>query len=458
MLYWKWKLFGVLDCPAMEYYFEKMAAKGWMLKKYYGGFCGFEKCEPKKIRFQVAILENVSLLEKNDNEKSQDFREYCEMAGWHFICAEKFMQFLWTEYPDAVPVETDEELKLEAARKQQNKQMALMFPWFQALVLFFGFTAWGFRVFYVICLQALRCNIIGFTIYVWLASGFVIGIINLIVYKLWIKYSEKQTGQLKKVWYFNWKSYKVRAFFEWMNIGFCLMLLCVAVMRIFSEYKLWAAITWTGGILAYTGFIIWWQFRIRKKGTNLGVIFMLCVGIWFFNTVRGAVISRMDPELYRREEKEVVTLTEEQAFIHEKNLEIQAEEPIERYRNKNSSYWGTWENYSISEIKEQDEWNPTVFYYEMCDTDYDWLLNMEQEINTTQIASWEKETVSEKWVNGVWVHRYYVAGDKDYEVHMVFRCDKILITMTYMPGKTTMNEDEIMEYVADKVRKKADEL
>ena len=179
-----------------------------------------------------------------------------------------------------------------------------------------------------------------------------------------------------KVWFFNWKAYRVRAFFQWTGFAFGLLLIGWAILE---------------------------AFRIG-----------------------------------------------EDIFIHERELGIQAEETADIRREKDSSCWKSWESYVIME-KEEAVASP--YSYDMSYSEYEWLLNMEQKRNTTMTAEWEKETVSEKWINGVWVHRYYEAGDRDYGVHMVFRRDRILLTMTYMPGRTDRKEEEIMEYVAEKVRK-----
>lgn len=91
------------------------------------------------MKFSVVILKDVSMWEGSVNEKSGDFQFYCERAGWHFACAEKCMQILWSEDRGLVPVETDEALKMEAVKSQFRKQAVLLMV---LDVLFAGIYFW----------------------------------------------------------------------------------------------------------------------------------------------------------------------------------------------------------------------------------------------------------------------------------------------------------------------------
>ena len=114
----------------MECFFEKMAARGWMLRDARGSFWGFERQTPKDVKFSVAILKDVSMWEGSENEESRNFQFYCESAGWHFVCAEKCRQILWSDNRDIVPIETDEEMKMEAV-SIFIASMLLSFPFFK---------------------------------------------------------------------------------------------------------------------------------------------------------------------------------------------------------------------------------------------------------------------------------------------------------------------------------------
>lgn len=195
----------------------------------------------------------------------------------------------------------------------------------------------------------------------------------------------------------------------------------------------------------------------KEKGTNAGIIVLLCVSIWFYNTLKGAVLSGVDSGLYKKEAEEVVSLTEEQAFIHERDLGIYAEEPIDRYGIKDHTYWESWENYSIRERKGNEEWSPAIFYYNMSCSDYGWILNMEQNMAMHATKELEKE-IAETWMNGVWVRSGPYSEDDAVKRTMIFRCDEVLVQLDYMSDRTSMGEKEIMEYVTEKVREKAEAM
>ena len=115
-----------------------------MLRDAVGSFWGFERQTPKKVKFSIVILKEVSMWEGSENEKSKEFQFYCESAGWHFVCAEKCRQVLWSEDRDIVPIETDEGLKMDVARAQFQKQaavtMVLGVLW---ILCYFGLRSWG---------------------------------------------------------------------------------------------------------------------------------------------------------------------------------------------------------------------------------------------------------------------------------------------------------------------------
>ena len=49
----------------MEYFFEKMAARGWMLRDAVGSFWGFERQTPKKVKFSVRVQGGILCVRRN---------------------------------------------------------------------------------------------------------------------------------------------------------------------------------------------------------------------------------------------------------------------------------------------------------------------------------------------------------------------------------------------------------
>lgn len=123
----KWCLreFRLYELPAMAVWFQKMALKGWMIRKINGGnFYGFEKTEPRDLLFSVEVIGNMSLLSAENCEVALDYREYREQAGWEFCCSSRAIQvFCSSAKKEIIPVETDEKLEFEAIWKQTRKQI-----------------------------------------------------------------------------------------------------------------------------------------------------------------------------------------------------------------------------------------------------------------------------------------------------------------------------------------------
>lgn len=73
------------ECVAAEAYLELMAEKGWLLQSIKGPFLRFKKIEPQK-RYSVDVLHKVSIFDRKNSDKALEYREYCQTAGWNYIC------------------------------------------------------------------------------------------------------------------------------------------------------------------------------------------------------------------------------------------------------------------------------------------------------------------------------------------------------------------------------------
>lgn len=109
--------FREYETAAMAEYLEAMAAKGWMLTGMVqnGIFC-FEKQEPQRVKFCVAVLPDSSEFESKDREEARQFREYCEEAGWRLLYGGTLWQIFTSEEEAPVPIETDLALQLETQK------------------------------------------------------------------------------------------------------------------------------------------------------------------------------------------------------------------------------------------------------------------------------------------------------------------------------------------------------
>ena len=124
------------ECSALEEYFEAMAESGWLIKSINRPFLKFEKIEPKKLKFSVDILNKISKYDPDDSYDALDYREYCEVAGWKYVCQDNKIQVFYTEdYNSTIDIHTDESEKFKSVVKASLGNMIL----YLFLVLVWGF-------------------------------------------------------------------------------------------------------------------------------------------------------------------------------------------------------------------------------------------------------------------------------------------------------------------------------
>jgi uncharacterized membrane protein (DUF485 family) len=110
--------FAPYECGAAEEYLEVMAEKGWRLQSIKGTFLKFKRIEPKKLKYTVDILNKVFHYDPNDSDITLEYREYCEAAGWNYVCAKRKIQIFYTEeVNNTVSIQTDEEEKFKSVFK-----------------------------------------------------------------------------------------------------------------------------------------------------------------------------------------------------------------------------------------------------------------------------------------------------------------------------------------------------
>ena len=102
------------ECAAVEEFLEEEASKGWLLTSISGNIFKFEKIKARKLKFTVDILGDVTFFHAEDNEEALRYRDYCEEAGWKFVCSKGKIQIFYTEDNlELIPIHTDEKEKFK---------------------------------------------------------------------------------------------------------------------------------------------------------------------------------------------------------------------------------------------------------------------------------------------------------------------------------------------------------
>ncbi|MEW4414723.1 DUF2812 domain-containing protein [Clostridium sp. AN503] len=106
-------LFREYETAAFAEYLEEMAGKGWYLKKIYSNsvLC-FERGEPRRLTFSVAVLPDSSGFDSPYREEAVQFREFCQEAGWKLQYGGTLWQVFYSEKVNPLPLETDPFLQL----------------------------------------------------------------------------------------------------------------------------------------------------------------------------------------------------------------------------------------------------------------------------------------------------------------------------------------------------------
>ncbi len=114
--------FSPFECAAAEEYFESMSEKGWKVKSISDLFVIFEKMKPEKLNYSVDVFSGISIFDRKDSNAALEYREYCQSAGWDFICQRGSIQvFCSKSNYKTIPIHTDKTEKFKSIFKAYGK-------------------------------------------------------------------------------------------------------------------------------------------------------------------------------------------------------------------------------------------------------------------------------------------------------------------------------------------------
>lgn len=297
------------ECGAAEEYLENMALKGWLLQSAMGAYLKFKRIEPKKIKYSVDILQDVSVFDHNDSDDALEYREYCQAAGWNFVCEIGKIQIFFSENEEkTIPIRTDESEKFKLVLKSSFPSLGIQ----MLLTLIFALNI-HLQLFKGITGQALASNLGLFTS-IAMFSVIVTNIIGFISFLIWVI---KAKGQLRKNEFMPYNKYKQIKTKNVLRIGYAVILLILMLkLTIFdnptnSEFMLLVLVMLSVTIL----FMAFIRRHINKKRYSKPISMSISIGGFVISiyltivVVGGAAIWSITRPEKNKEVKEKAPLT-----------------------------------------------------------------------------------------------------------------------------------------------------
>lgn len=215
------------ECAAAEEYLEAMAESGWMLQSVTGAFFRFREIEPKKIKYSVDVFNKLSDLDPKDTDIAVEYRQYCEAAGWKYICQKGKIQIFCTEdYENAIDIHTDAEEKFKSVLRASLHSIAGEL----SLILLFMINLY-IQLFMVSAEYTLATNL-GVLSVIVTVSLIIISCINIINFILWVIKVKRHLKENTIMPYNNKQQLIIKNIFKG---GYALLILLILLKQMISD-------------------------------------------------------------------------------------------------------------------------------------------------------------------------------------------------------------------------------
>lgn len=118
---YRWNTYCLYDYRGVEEHLSAMTAKGWRLERAGNNLWKYRRAQPAEVLYAVTYSAGASQFNPGPTQGQQSLEELCASAGWEKVCDWFQMQIFSTENPSAVPLETDEALRLEGLHRSMRK-------------------------------------------------------------------------------------------------------------------------------------------------------------------------------------------------------------------------------------------------------------------------------------------------------------------------------------------------
>ncbi|SHK24813.1 Protein of unknown function [Clostridium cavendishii DSM 21758] len=202
-------MFLPYQCTALEEYLEGMASKGWLLKSIKNNYYIFKKCEPKKLKYSIDFFDKLSIFDKKNSRVALEYREYCEVAGWRYVCESgKLQVFCSDKNKEPIAIQTDETEKFKVVRK--TSIYALGFQLINVLLfIFILLMQWIFQV-----PEFILTNNIGIFSSLVMFIFILINLTTIIHFIIWSIMAKRKLKTNNKLIYSNYKQLIIKNIFQ----------------------------------------------------------------------------------------------------------------------------------------------------------------------------------------------------------------------------------------------------
>ncbi len=264
--------FNLFDYAGVERHLEKMAAKGWRFDSIGSFFWKYKKAEPANLKYSVTYIPESSEFDPEPLEKQKDMEAYCEEAGWKKAGNWLQMQIFYSENPAAVPIETDEELRLEYIHKSVKKNFLT-----SHLLLFFVFLINMGTQF-----STAKRNPVEFLsdsgrlwncgIFLW---GILLLVFDVIYYFTWMHRVKKAVTE-------GHSCPEPKGYRHWNRLAWCVLL--ILIFGMFASYTsgmIWFMLVYLASLILIVFVVRKVQKKMKAKGfskqSNVALSMILCV-------------------------------------------------------------------------------------------------------------------------------------------------------------------------------------
>lgn len=264
--------FNLFDYAGVERHLEKMAAKGWQFDSIGSFAWKYKKIKPANLKYSVTYIPEASEFDPEPLEKQKDMETYCEEAGWKKVGNWLQMQIFCSENPDAVPIETEEELRLEYIEKSMKKNFLFSHTLLLVVFILNAFSTFGtaknnWPMFLSDSSRLWNCGI-------WMWGIFLL-LFDIAYYMIWMHRAKNAVKEGRNC-------PEPRAYRYWNRIAWCVLLLLLAGMFFsYTSGMIWFMVVYLVCILLIILGVRKVQKKLKEKGVskggNVATTMFLCV-------------------------------------------------------------------------------------------------------------------------------------------------------------------------------------